>query len=463
MPKKRILVVDDEPSMRELLAIMLKKEGFDVVTAEGRAMAAAVLGQGPVDLVVTDVRLPDGDGIEILRHVKSASPETVVIVMTAFGTAETAVAALKLGAHDYILKPFDVDELKIVVRNALEREDLRAENLLLKRELGRQHGLDQVIGVSPAMTALFEMIRSIAPTGSTVLVTGESGTGKEMVSKAIHSLSPRREAPFVSVNCGALPDTLLESELFGHMKGAFTDAHQNKKGLFEAAHRGTLFLDEVGETSPSMQVKLLRALQERKIRRVGSTDEIEVDVRVISATNVPLERLVQERRFREDLFYRLQVIPIRTPPLRERREDITLLAEHFLKLFARQMGKETAKISEAAMALLVRHSWPGNVRELENVIERAVALETTEAVLPERLPDSLRALVRPPSRAELSASFNLDEHLRSVESQFLHQALTEAGGDRAEAARILGITPRSLRYLIQKHGSPAQMDKNLTR
>ncbi len=460
MPKKRILVVDDEPSMRELLAIMLKKEGFDVVTAEGRAMAAAVLGQGPVDLVVTDVRLPDGDGIEILRHVKSASPETVVIVMTAFGTAETAVAALKLGAHDYILKPFDVDELKIVVRNALEREDLRAENLLLKRELGRQHGLDQVIGVSPAMTALFEMIRSIAPTGSTVLVTGESGTGKEMVSKAIHSLSPRREAPFISVNCGALPDTLLESELFGHMKGAFTDAHQNKKGLFEAAHRGTLFLDEVGETSPSMQVKLLRALQERKIRRVGSTDEVEVDVRVISATNVPLERLVEERRFREDLFYRLQVIPIRTPPLRERREDITLLAEHFLKLFARQMGKEIAKISEEAMALLVRHSWPGNVRELENVIERAVALETTEAVLSERLPDTLRALVRPPSRLEISASFKLDEHLRTIESQFMHQALAEAGGDRAEAARILGITPRSLRYLIQKHGSAAQTDKN---
>jgi len=310
------------------------------------------------------------------------------------------------------------------------------------------------------MTALFEMIRSIAPTSSTVLVTGESGTGKEMVSKAIHSLSPRREAPFVSVNCGALPDTLLESELFGHMKGAFTDAHQNKKGLFEAAHRGTLFLDEVGETSPSMQVKLLRALQERKIRRVGGTDEVEVDVRVISATNVPLERLIQERRFREDLFYRLQVIPIRTPPLRERREDIPLLAEHFLKLFAKQMGKGTAKISEAAMALLSRHSWPGNVRELENVIERAVALETTEAVLPERLPDSVRSSARTPARVELTASFNLDEYLRGVEGQFLHRALSEASGDRAEAARLLGITPRSLRYLIQKHGPLSPVDES---
>jgi transcriptional regulator with PAS, ATPase and Fis domain len=353
-----------------------------------------------------------------------------------------------------------VDELKIVVRNALEREDLRAENLLLKRELGKQHGLDQVIGVSQAMTSLFEMIRSIAPTSSTVLVTGESGTGKEMVSKAIHSLSPRREAPFVSVNCGALPDTLLESELFGHMKGAFTDAHQNKKGLFEAAHRGTLFLDEVGETSASMQVKLLRALQERKIRRVGGTDEVEVDVRVISATNVPLEKLVQDRRFREDLFYRLQVIPIRTPPLRERREDIPLLAGHFLKLFARQMGKDVAKISEAAMALLQRHSWPGNVRELENVIERAVALETTEAVLPERLPESLRATFAAPTRSELTPEFRLDDQLRAIEGQFLEQALAQASGDRAEAARLLGVTPRSLRYLIQKHGNPRQLDKN---
>src|SRR5262249_47325411 len=289
--KKRILVVDDEQSMRELLAIMLKKEGFEVVTAESRAVSAAVLGQGPVDMVITDVKLPDGDGIEILRHVKAASPETVVIVMTAYGSTETAVAALKLGAHDYVQKPFDVDGLKIGVRNALERQELPEENIRLKAELGRQHGLEQVIGVSPSMTALFEMVRSVAPTGSTVLITGESGTGKELVARAIHALSPRDDGPFVSVNCGALPDTLLESELFGHMKGSFTDAHQNKKGLFEAAHRGTLFLDEVGETSPSMQVKLLRALQEKKIRRVGSTEELEVDVRVISATNVPLETL----------------------------------------------------------------------------------------------------------------------------------------------------------------------------
>jgi two-component system response regulator PilR (NtrC family) len=452
---RRILVVDDEQSMRELLAIMLRKEGFEVVAAESRAVAAAVLAQRPVDLVITDVRLPDGDGIEILRHVKAASPDTVVIVMTAFGTTESAVAALKLGAHDYILKPFDVDELRIVVRNALERQDLREENLRLKREAGKAHGLEQLVGSSPAMGALFDLVRSIAPTTSTVLVTGESGTGKELVARAIHALSPRREGPFVSVNCGALPDTLLESELFGHMKGAFTDAHQNKKGLFEAAQRGTLFLDEVGETSPPMQVKLLRALQERRIRRVGGTDELEVDVRVISATNVPLETLVRERRFREDLFYRLQVIPIRTPPLRERREDIPLLAEHFRQRFAQGMGKKVLKVSEAAMQILARHHWPGNVRELENVVERAVALESTEAILPERLPEALQGGgSHPGAEEELGFGFSLDEHLKAIEGRYLKQALRKSGGGRAEAARLLGVSVRSLRYLMQKHAVP---------
>ena len=310
---KRVLVVDDEQSMRELLAIMLRKDGFDVVAAESRTQAAAVLARGPVDLIVTDVKLPDGDGIEILRHVKAAAPETVVIVMTAFGSTETAVAALKLGAYDYLIKPFDVDELKIVVRNALERQQLQQENLLLKAEFRTQHGLDKIVGVSPSMVAVFNLVRSVAGTSSTVLISGESGTGKELVAKAIHALSPRKDAPFVSVNCAALPENLLESELFGHMKGAFTDAHQNKKGLFEAAHRGTLFLDEVGETPLAMQVKLLRALQEKKIRRVGATEETEVDVRLVAATNRRLETLLREGRLREDLFYRLNVIPIHLP------------------------------------------------------------------------------------------------------------------------------------------------------
>jgi two-component system response regulator PilR (NtrC family) len=302
------------------------------------------------------------------------------------------------------------------------------------------------------------MVRSIASTSSTVMITGESGTGKELVAKAIHALSPRHDAPFVSINCGALPENLLESELFGHMKGAFTDAHQTKKGLFEAAHRGTLLLDEVGETLPSLQVKLLRVLQEKRIRRVGGTDEVEVDVRVVGATNRPLDRLVQEGRFREDLFYRLNVIPVRVPSLRERREDVPLLANHFLDRFGREMGKPVAKISAEAMECLLRYSWPGNVRELENVIERAVALEPTPAILPERLPDGLRK--GPPALGEgsdgtvveLTPGFSLDHHLKALESALVRRALDQAAGDRGAASQLLGISARSLRYLIQKHG-----------
>jgi two-component system response regulator PilR (NtrC family) len=459
---KRILVVDDEQSMRELLAIMLRKDGFDVVAAESRTQAAAVLARGPVDLIVTDVKLPDGDGIEILRHVKAAAPDTVVIVMTAYGSTETAVAALKLGAYDYLIKPFDVDELKIVVRNALERQQLQQENLLLKAEFRTQHGLDRIIGVSPAMGAVFNLVRSVSGTSSTVLISGESGTGKELVAKAIHALSPRKDAPFVSVNCAALPENLLESELFGHMKGAFTDAHQNKKGLFEAAHRGTLFLDEVGETPPAMQVKLLRALQEKTIRRVGATEETEVDVRLVAATNRPLEALLREGRLREDLFYRLNVIPIHLPALRERREDIPLLAESFLRRFSQEMGKNVVKISSEAMQRLSKHGWPGNVRELENVIERAVALETHEAVLPERLPEALLADGSSATPLAMGDGFDLDAHLRAIELALVRHALEAVGWSRSEASRKLGITPRSLRYLMRKHGlsDPAPTDKN---
>jgi len=449
---KRILIVDDERSMCEMLAILLKKEGLEVRTAGSRAEAADLLRAGPVELVLTDVQLPDGDGLEILRHVKAASPETAVVVMTAYGTTEMAVAARKLGAEAYILKPFDVDELRIVVKDALANRRLREEVVRLKREVGQVYGLDRVIGVSQVMASLFEMVRAIAPTSSTVLVTGDSGTGKELVARAIHGLSSRAEGPFVSINCGALPDTLLESELFGHVKGAFTDARQGKKGLFEAASGGTLFLDEVGETSPPMQVKLLRALQERRIRPVGGTEELEVDVRVIAATNVSLEALVEQKRFREDLFYRLQVIPIRTPPLRERLEDIPLLAQHFLERFAREMGKRVAKISEAAMRQLQSYDWPGNVRELENVIERAVAFETTEAVMPERLPESVRLPGRAEPLPSIGNGFSLDAYLLSVEARLLGEALDRSQGDRAVAARLLGVSPRSLRYLLQKHG-----------
>jgi DNA-binding NtrC family response regulator len=453
-----ILVVDDERSMREMLAIMLRKEGYEIVTADGRGQAAAVLRNETIDMVITDVKLRDGDGIEILRHVKAVSPETIVIVMTAFGTTEIAVAARKLGAEAYVLKPFDIDELRIVVRDAFANSRLREENVLLKREVGQRYGLDRVVGTSPVMASMFEMVRAVAPTSSTVLVTGESGTGKELVARAIHGLSGRAEGPFVSINCGALPDTLLESELFGHAKGAFTDARQDKKGLFEVAHGGTLFLDEVGETSPPMQVKLLRALQERRIRRLGGTEEVDIDVRVIAATNTPLEDLVRAKRFREDLFYRLQVIPIQTPPLRERREDIRPLAEHFLATFSHQMGKSVSRISEDALAALERHGWPGNVRELENVIERAVALETSSTVKLERLPEALRGPRSTGSAALLGPGFHLDAHLKEIEARLLGEALESSGGDRAGAARLLGVSPRSVRYLIQKHGRGT--DKN---
>jgi two-component system response regulator PilR (NtrC family) len=447
-PPKKVLIVDDEESMRELLSIMLRKEGFDIVVAESRKRAAEELARGALDLVITDVKLPDGDGIEILRHVKAASPETMVIVMTAYGSTESAVAAMKLGAHDYLIKPFDVDELRIVVRNALQLRRLQAENQLLRAEFQTQHGLDRIIGTSEAMQAVFRLVRAVAVTPSTALITGESGTGKELVAKAIHTLSPRNAAPFVSVNCGALPESLLESELFGHMKGAFTDAHQNKKGLFEAAHRGTLFLDEIGEMPHPMQVKLLRALQERRIRRVGGTEEIDVDVRLLAATNSPLEERVRARTFREDLFYRLNVIPIHLPALRDRLADVPLLAEHFLKRYSRDLGRPLQLAPETVRALMA-HRWPGNVRELENAIERAATLETGPVIGVEHLPVPL--LETTAAEEPIAAGFRLRDHIRAVERRLVREALQRTAGNRVDACRLLGVTPRTLRYLLRKY------------
>ncbi|MBN2371070.1 MAG: sigma-54-dependent Fis family transcriptional regulator [Vicinamibacteria bacterium] len=448
---KKVLLVDDEPSMRELLCLMLRKDGYEVQPAEGFESARRALAKGPPDALVTDLKLPDGDGMEILRQVKSTAPETVVVVITAFGSTQTAIEALKLGAHDYLVKPFDVEELKIVLRNALERQELKEENLLLKAEFRSRHTLDRIIGVAPVMTKMITALRAVAPNNSTVLISGESGVGKELVAKALHAISPRRDAAFVSVNCGALPDTLLESELFGHVRGAFTDAHQSKRGLFEAAHHGSIFLDEVGETSPAMQVKLLRAVQERRVRRVGGTEEIEIDVRIIAATNRSLEELVRERRFREDLYYRLNVIPLRVPPLRERREDIPLLADHFLRRFVKEMGKNLAAISENAMRLLLDYDWPGNVRELENVVERAVVLETTSQIQPERLILGLAAIPGGSQNDDLGKEFSLDAYLDDIELKLLRKALGQSGGDRSHAARLLGITLRSFRYRTKKH------------
>jgi two-component system, NtrC family, response regulator PilR len=445
----RILVVDDEPSLRDLLTIMLRKEGYEVTTAESRAQAAEKLSRTPVAMVITDLKLPDGDGIELLRHVKAVAPETIVIVITAYGSAQTAVAALRLGAHDYLVKPFDVDELKIVVRGALEKQHLREENLLLKRESKQR--LEQIMTASPAMTSVLNTVRSIASTGATVLISGESGTGKELVARALHNLSPRRDAPFVSVNCGALPENLLETELFGHMKGAFTDAHQNKKGLFEVAHRGTLFLDEVGDTPPAMQVKLLRTLQDMRIRRLGGTEEILVDVWVIAASNRSLEGLMKEGRFRADLFYRLNVLPLSIPPLRERQEDIPLLAEHFVRRFSQEMGKKIQGIEAQALSRLRGYHWPGNVRELENAMRRAVALENGATIGVDRIADLLPGAAPAGGDVHFEAGFRLAEYLSSIEMDLVTKALEASRGSRGEAARLLGVTPRTLRYLLSKY------------
>src|SRR5215203_410397 len=390
-PAYRVLVVDDERSMRELLSIVLRRDGYEVrIAADGRA-AIDLLKRERVDVLITDIRMPEMTGVDVLREAKTIDPGIISIVMTAFASTDTAVEALRLGAADYVHKsPNAVNDLRLRVRKELERRQLQQENVLLKRQLGSPNRFSNIVGSSSAMTAVFELIETIAPTGSTVLITGESGTGKELVARAIHARSSRSDRPFVAVNCGALPDTLLESELFGHMRGAFTGADTNKKGLLEVAEKGTIFLDEIGEMSPMTQVKLLRVLQERKFRRVGGLEELQADIRIITATNRDLSKMVAEGRFREDLFYRINVIPIVLPPLRERREDIPLLAEHFLAKYAGQMGKPVNAISRPALELLGKHDWPGNIRELENVIERAVALEGTPTILAESLPPSVR-------------------------------------------------------------------------
>ncbi len=455
----RILVVDDERSLRELLAIVLRREGHEVLLAENGRMALAALSRGPVDLLISDIKMPDMSGVDVLRAAKGHDPGLSAIMMTAFASTETAVEAMRLGACDYLVKPFDVDELKLKVREKLESRQLRQENLLLKRALNEPHAFAGIIGRSSPMLAVFDLVESVARTTSTVLITGESGTGKELVARAVHRQSLRRDRPFVAINCGALTETLLESELFGHMKGSFTGADTTKKGLIEGAEGGTIFLDEIGETTPMMQVKLLRVLQERKFRRVGGLEEIEADIRVVAATNQDLTRMVAEGRFREDLYYRINVIPIQLPPLRDRREDIPLIAEHFLVKYRHAMGKAIETISGEAMERLVAYHWPGNIRELENVVERAVALERTPAILAESLPLHLRAgaaRAAPEAAAEDVAAlpavgFDLEQHVQSVERRYLAQALERAGGVQVRAAELLGMSFRSFRYYAKKY------------
>jgi two-component system, NtrC family, response regulator PilR len=452
----RILVVDDERSMRELLDIVLRREGYEVLLAESGRAAVEILQREPVDLLISDIKMPDLSGVDVLRAAKQIDQDILGIMITAFASTETAVEAMRLGACDYLSKPFDIDLLKMKVREKIENRQLRQENVLLKRTLGLSHQFANIIGRSESILQVFKMIETVARTNSTILLTGESGTGKGLVAQAIHFHSLRREKPFVALNCGALPETLLESELFGHMRGAFTGADANKKGLLELAERGTVFLDEIGEMSAVMQVKFLRVLQERRFRRVGGLEEQQADIRVIAATNQDLTKLIAEGRFREDLFYRLNVIPIALPPLRERREDIPLLAEFFLGKYTEQMGKTIAGISHDAMALLTAHDWPGNIRELENVLERAVALEATPAVLSESLPPALRgeaarAGTPPVGEGIPRAGVDLEAHVKEIERSYIAEALKRAGGVQVKAADLLGMSFRSFRYYVKKY------------
>jgi two-component system, NtrC family, response regulator PilR len=448
-----ILIVDDEQSMRDFLRVMMQKQGYDVQTASSGSEAKERMRAGGIDLVVTDVMMPDVSGIDLLEHIKREMPDTSVIVITAYASHDTAVEAMKLGAEDYITKPFNVDEFAIIVRRTLQRKELAEENVQLRRELKREHSFENIIGKSRPMIELFNVIERVAATPTTVLITGDSGTGKELVARAIHFNSPRADKRFISVNCGALPDTLLESELFGYEKGAFTGADRRKIGLFESAAGGTLFLDEIGNTPSPMQVKLLRAMQERRLRRVGGTEEIPVDVRIIAATNVDLEELVEEGTFREDLYYRVNVIRINIPPLRERREDIMLLALHFLDKFASAANRPIRGFSDSARRLLESYRWPGNVRELENAIERAVALEAGEVITEASLPDSIRhSETRKPEEIVIPPEgIDLEKHLEELRKSYVQRAMDLCDNRQTDAARLLQMTPRSLRYLLDKY------------
>ena len=453
-----LLIVDDERSICEMLDIAFRKTGHRVETATSVAEARRKLQDGIFDLIVADIKMPRETGLDLLREVRESHPETLVILITAHGTTGTAHQAGQMGAYAYLEKSHElVEDLKFTVERALETSRIRAENLSLKRELKKDRGLDSIVGQSPLMKAVYELILSVAPTQSTVLILGESGTGKELVARAIHTYSRRSDRPFVSINCSAFQETLLESELFGYMKGAFTGAATNKKGLFEYASRGTLFLDEIGETSLPMQVKLLRALQERKIRPVGGNEEIEVDVRVIAASNRDLQQMVKDKEFREDLYYRISVIPIDMPPLRRRTSDISLLAFHFLEKFNRQMGKSVRSIMSESIRLLEHYPWPGNVRELENAIERAMALEKNEEItldsLPERVVQGTPSVVDQETLAQLpDEGLDLERHMEVIERKLFEAALVRSNGVRTRAADLLKMSYRSFRHYAKKYG-----------
>ena len=447
-----LLIVDDEASLRDFLSIVFEGEGWRVETASSIAEARAAIQREEPDVVLCDLMLPDGSGIDLIREVKAQSPSLAFIMITAHTSTRSAVEALKAGAMDYIAKPFDIEELSILVNKAVERKELEDENLHLRSALEERFTFANIIGKSAKMQEIFSIVQRIAKTMSTVLISGESGTGKELIARAIHYNSDRR-GKFVSINCGALPETLLESELFGHERGSFTGAIREKRGLFQEADRGTIFLDEIGETSTAMQIKLLRVLQERMVRRVGSNSESSVDVRVIAATNRDLAESIREGTFREDLFYRINVIPITLPPLRHRTEDIPLLVDHFIEKFSTRMNVDRRRISSDAMRAIEKYSWPGNVRELENVVERMIALETADVLTTKSLPETVLLGGRIPDTtfALPPEGLSLEEHLEAITKIFMLKALERTGGVQTQAAELLRMSFRSFRYYAKKY------------
>jgi two-component system response regulator PilR (NtrC family) len=454
-----VLIVDDDLSMREMLEVMLTSEGYRVTCAEDGTKAIQMLAKKKYDLIISDIKMGPVGGLTVLREAKKHSPETVVIMISAFATTETAVEAMNEGAYDYIPKPFNVDEVKQTIRNALERKTLEHEKEILNAELKETYHFGHIVGNSPAMMKIYNEIKQVANTRSNVLITGESGTGKELIARAIHENSARKDKPFTVIHCGGIPDTLMESELFGHRKGAFTGAVDNKKGLFKVSDTGSVFLDEIAELAPAIQVKLLRVVQERAFKPVGETEDVNVDIRIISATNKNLENEVIAGNFREDLFYRLNVIHIDVPPLRERQEDLPALAQHFLEKFSKEMGKSIQKLSSYALSMLARYDFPGNVRELENMIERSVSTATTNIILPDSLALSTYKRTRKTADetkllpADIAASdFDLDAVLAEVEQGYLLKALEMSGGVKQKAAELLGISFRSFRYRLEKLG-----------
>ncbi len=449
--QQEILVVDDEKSLREMLAILLQREGYQVLQVENGKKALELVKNSEFDLIITDMKMPELSGLELLRKLREQDNDITVLMMTAFSSTEDAVEAMKLGAYDYITKPFKNDEIRLVVKNALERKKLQKENKRLKEQLGQRFSFKKLIGESREMKQLISLLERIAPSEANVLITGESGTGKELVARALHLNSARKDHSFIPINCGAIPENLLESELFGHEKGAFTGADKKKEGLFETADKGTLFLDEIGELPMGMQVKLLRVLQEREFRRVGGTKNLPLDIRLVAATNQDLIQMVKEGTFREDLFYRLNVVSVELPPLRERKSDIPLLINCF---YEQQTGNSTYPIQPEALEILLSYDWPGNIRELQNLVERCLVLGGHDQLKSEWLPSQMQVTKKGTGCIldEIPEGFQLEPWLEEIERNVLVKALEKAGGVRKKAAELLGISFRSIRYRLDKLG-----------